>query len=240
MLRELGAVYRKELRAYFVSPVAYIVIALFSGILAYRFFFYEEFFIYDKAELYRGFFYRFDWILVVLVPVIGMRQWSSEYFGGTIETLMTLPVRTTSLVLGKYFAALTLIGVSLIGTAGIPVTVSFLGDMDWGPVIGGYVGALLFAGALLALGVWLSALTRHQIIAFVLTLLSGAFFVVMYAVADDVGGLLGPVFEQLSLASHYQALGRGVLDMRDVFYFLSFMGFFLYLNVQAVENRRYR
>ena len=240
MCRELFAVYRKELRAYFVSPVAYIVIALFTGILAWRFFFYEEFFVYDKADLFRGFFFRLDWILVVLVAVIGMRQWSSEYFGGTIETLMTLPVRTASLVLGKYFAALTLILVCLLGTAGIPITVGLIGDMDWGPVIGGYSAAFLFAGALLALGVWVSSLTSHQIIAFVITGLAGSLFVVMYAVADDAGSFFGPLFEQMSLASHYQSLGRGVLDLRDIFYFLSFMTFFLYLNVQTVENRRYR
>jgi ABC-2 type transport system permease protein len=240
MFREICAVYRKELRTYFVSPIAYIMIALFVGFLAWRFFFAEEFFLYDKAELYRGLFWRLEWVLVVLVSVIGMRLWSSEYFGGTIETLMTLPVRTGSLVIGKYLAALTLILICFIGSAGIPITVANIGDLDWGPVIGGYMGAFLFSAALLALAVWVSALTRHQIIAFVVTGLAGGLFLAMYELAEKAGPTLGPVLEQLSLASHYQAMGRGVIDFRDVLYFLSFMVFFLYLNTQTVENRGYR
>lgn len=240
MWRDFVAVYRKELKSYFVSPIAYIVIALFVGFLAWRFFFDQEFFIYNKAELHRGLFFQFERVLVVVVAVIGMRLWSSEYFGGTIETLMTLPIKTGALVLGKFFAALTLILVCFIGSVGIPITVANLGELDWGPVVGGYFGAFLFSAALLALALWISSLTRHQIIASLLTGLIGGAFVVMYEFADKVGGSLGSVFEQLSLASHYQAMGRGVIDMRDVLFFVSFMVFFLYLNAQTVENRRYR
>lgn len=240
MWRDFAAVYRKELKAYFVSPIAYIVIAVFVGFLAWRFFFDQEFFIYKKAELHRGLFFRFERVLVFLVPLIGMRSWSSEYFGGTIETLMTLPLRTGSIVLGKFFAALTLLLVCFVGSAGIPITVAQLGDLDWGPVLGGYFGAFLFSAALLALALWISSLTRHQIIAALVTGLIGGAFVAMYEFADKVGGTLGKVFEQLSLASHYQAMGRGVIDLRDVVFFISFMVMFLYLNAQTVENRRYR
>ncbi len=240
MWREFGAVYRKELKAYFISPVAYIVVALFVGFLAYRFFFDEEFFIYDKADLYRGLFFHLERWLVLLVALMGMRLWSAEYASGTIETLMTLPIGTGALVLGKYFAALTLILVCFVGSLGLPITVANIGDMDWGPVIGGYLGAFLFSAALLALALWVSSLTRHQIIASVLTGIAGATFVGMYEIADKAGPTLGPILEQLSLASHYQAMGRGVIDMRDVVFFLSFMTFFLYLNTQVVENRRYR
>ena len=112
--------------------------------------------------------------------------------------------------------------------------------MDWGPVHGGYLGAFLFCGALLALSVWVSSLTSHQIVAFVLTLVAGFAFLLMYEFADKVGSFFGPVFEQLSLASHYQSMGRGVIDLRDLAYFVSFIAFFLYLNAQSVENRRYR
>ena len=242
MWRNVGAVYRKELRAYFTSPIPYVFTALFALLMAYRFFFDDEtaFFVFDKAEMYRGFFFQFERYLIVLVPIVGMGQWSSEVGRGTIETLMTLPVRTSALVLGKFLSAWTLILVCLVATLAIPITVSSLGDMDWGPVYGGYLGAFLFCGALLALGVWVSALTRHQIVAFVLTLVAGGLFVLVYELAEKVGSFWGPVFEQLSLASHYQSMGRGVIDLRDIAYFASFIAFFLYLNTQTVENRRYR
>ncbi len=240
MWSDFAAVYRKELKSYFVSPIAYIVIALFVAYLAWQFFFDREFFIYNKAELHGGLFFQFERVLIVVVAVIGMRLWSTEYFGGTIETLMTLPLRTSGLVLGKYFAALTLIAVCFVCTLGLPITVGQLGDLDWGPVLGGYFGAFLFSAALLALALWISSVTRHQIIASLLTVLIGGMFVVMYEFADKVGGATGSVLEQLSLASHYQAMGRGVIDMRDVLFFVSFAVFFLYLNAQTVENRRYR
>ena len=240
MWRDFVAVYTKELRSYFVSPIAYIVIALFVAYLAWRFFFDQEFFIYNKAELSRGLFWQLERVLVVVVAVIGMRLWSTEYFGGTIETLMTVPLRTGALVLGKYFAALTLLLVCFLGTLGIPITVAQLGDLDWGPVMGGYLGAFLFSAALLACALWISSTTRHQIIASLLTVLVGGIFVAMFEFANKVGGATGSVLEQLSLASHYQAMGRGVVDMRDVLFFLSFAVFFLYLNAQTVENRRYR
>jgi len=242
MLREVGAVYRKEMRAYFVSPVPYFVMALFAAYTAWKFFFKDEtaFFIYDRADMYRGFFFEFEYVLVILVALIGMRLWASEYNAGTIETLVTLPVRTSSLVLGKFLGGWTLVLVCFLATAAIPITVSSLGDMDWGPVHGGYLGAFLFCGALLSLGTWISSLTRHQILAAVLTGACGGLFILMYALSTKLGSFFGPISEQLSLASHYQAMGRGVVDWRDVLYFFSFMAFFLYMNVQSVENRRYR
>ena len=240
MWRDFVAVYRKELKAYFVSPIAYIVIAVFVGYLAYQFFWDREFFFLKKADLNAGLFFQLERVLVFLVPLIGMRLWSSEYFGGTIETLMTLPLRTGALVLGKFSAALTLLLVCFIGSAGLPITVSLLGDLDWGPVIGGYAGAFLFCAALLALGLWVSSLTSHQLIAALVTVLLGGMFVAMYEFSNKVGGALGSVLEQLSLATHYQAMGRGVIDLRDVVFFLTFTLFFLYLNTQTVENRRYR
>lgn len=241
MLREIFAVYRKEMRAYLVSPIPYIITALFAGGLAWRFFFDDDkaFFLYDKADMVRGFFFELEYILVVLVPIISMGQWSNESNAGTIETLATLPVRTSSLVGGKFLAGLTLVLICLLATGAIPITVSMLGDLDWGPVHGGYLGAFLFSGALLALGIWVSSLTRYQIVSFVLTLFAGIVLVLMYKLANRTGDL-APILEQLSLASHYQAMGRGVVDLRDVVYFLSFMALFLYLNVQTIENRRYR
>ncbi len=242
MLREVGSIYRKEMRAYFTSPIPYIFMALFAGIMAWRFFFDDDtaFFVFDKADMARGFFYRLERWLIVLVPAVSMGQWSTEVDRGTIETLLTLPIRTSSLVLGKFLAAWTLVGICLLATATIPISVSSIGDMDWGPVLGGYAGAFLFCGALLAVGVWISARSRHQIVSFVLTLVVGMVFVAMYELAEKAGSTFGPILEQLSLVSHYQAIGRGVLDLRDLAYFGSMIALFLYLNAQSVENRRYR
>ncbi len=242
MWRDVATVYRKELRAYFTSPIPYVFTALFAAFMAWRFFFEDDtaFFLFDKADMGRGFFFQLERYLIVLVPIVGMGQWSAEVGRGTIETLMTLPVRTSSLVVGKFLSAWTLILVCLLATVAIPITVSSLGEMDWGPVYGGYLGAFLFCGALLALAVWISSLTQHEIVAFVLTLVAGIVFVGMYELADKVGSFFGPVFEQLSLAAHYQSMGRGVVDLRDLTYFVSFIVFFLYLNAQSVENRRYR
>jgi ABC-2 type transport system permease protein len=242
MWGEIAAVYRKELRTYFVGPIAYFVIALFAGYLGWRFFFHEQsiFFILDKASLERGFFDALGIPVVLLVSIVGMRLWSPEFSSGTIETLLTLPVRVSSLVIGKFLGAWTLVTVCFLATAALPITVASLGEMDWGPVLGGYGGALLMCGALLALASFLSAVTRHQIIAFVLTAVSGGVFILLYELADKVRGDLGRFMEQLSVMSHYQSMGYGVVDLRDVAYFLSFMAFFLYVNVQTIENRRYR
>jgi ABC-2 type transport system permease protein len=239
MLREIWIVYRKDMRSYLVSPIPYVLTALFAMYMGFQFFFLQEFFVFDKAEMYRGFFHRLEYPLIALVPAIAMGQWSREVDTGTIETLMTLPVRTSSLVLGKFLSGWTLVLICLLATCSIPITVANLGDLDWGPVQGGYLGAMLVCGAMLALGCWISSLTRHQIVAFVLTIVVGGIFIVMYELADNVGDFFGPIFEQLSLATHYQAMGRGVIDLRDLVYFASFIGFFLYLNVQSVENRRY-
>ena len=239
-MKGLWTVYKKEMRAYFVSPIPYVVIALFAGFCAYRFFDMRRFWIGQQATLEGGFFAGLEWVLIVLVPLIGMRLWSEERRGGTLESLMTYPVSTTALVVGKYFAAWSVVSLALLATCGLPFSVASLGDLDWGPVIGGYLGACLFCGALLAISIWVSSFTQHQLVAFLITLAIGFVFISMQVIADMTKGVTRTVLDQLSLTSHYQSLGRGVVDFRDVLYFASAILFFLYLNVQSIENRRYR
>ncbi len=238
-MRSAFTVYRKELRAYLVSPIPYVAAIIFTTFMGWWFFYWNDsqFFVIGKATLETGFFSIMPWVLLFLVPAIGMRLWSEEVRGGTLEALMTLPVPAWSLVVGKFFAAWTLLLLCLVLTLPIPFTVSGLGDLDWGPVLGGYLGALLFGGALLSLGVWISALTRHQIIAFLITMVVGFGLIIIQWLGSPGGG---SIFSAISLRSHYDALGRGVIDLRDLLYFASFTGFFLYLNVQAIDNRRYR
>jgi ABC-2 type transport system permease protein len=170
-----------------------------------------------------------------------MRLWAEEVRGGTLETLMTFPAKARHLVLGKWLAALTVLAGCLAATLGVPITAAWLGDVDSGAVIGGYLGALLMGGAFLAMGLWISAFTRNQIVAFVLGLLACGVLVFLEDVLNvTAGGAVNDVLAAISATSHFRAIGRGVADLRDLFYFASFIGFFLYLNAESVHNRRYR
>ena len=236
----LLTIYRKEMRAYFVSPIPYIVIMLFSAGRAWHFFDQAQFFLVNKASLAGGLFYELEYTLIVLAPLIGMRVWSEEERTGTIETLMTSPISTTAMGLGKYFAAWTVLSLCLLSPIGLALTAASLGDLDWGAVIGGYFGACLLCGALLAVSTWISSYTQHQLVAFVVSFFIGALFVGVQFWADKEGGSFGAVLEDVSMTARYQAMGRGVIDLRDLVYFASAITFFLYCNVQAIENRRVR
>lgn len=239
-MRGLRTVFGKEMRAYFVSPIPYVAMALFSALMAWFFFFERRFWLQNSASLDGAFFLGLERVLVVLVPLVGMRLWSEERRGGTFETLMTGPVSTSVLVVGKFLAAWAVLALCLASTLGLVLTVSQLGDLDGGPVLGGYLGALLLCGALLAVATWVSSFTSHQMVAFIVAFLFGAIFVLMQEMADEASGGLRSVLDQASMTSHFRAMGRGVIDLRDVLYFASAIVFFLYLNVRSVENRRYR
>jgi gliding motility-associated transport system permease protein len=236
-MKATWTVFRKELRTYLVSPIPYVLLCLFGIFVGY--FFFDEFYERSRASL-EQLFGLFPWAIAILVPALTMRLWSEELRGGTVETLLTMPVRSSALVMGKFLAGWVLVIACLVATLPILITVASLGDVDYGPVWTGYLGAALMAAALLALGMWVSALTRHQVVAFLVALGAGLVLVFMGRNAQDAGPSLSGVFEQISVEARYRALGRGVVDFRDVLYFASFAGLFLYLNAQAVENRRYR
>jgi ABC-2 type transport system permease protein len=239
-VRPVLAVYRKELRAYFVSPIPYVLLVLFAVFVTWWTFERRWFLIYRQANL-DALFDGLPLAFAVVVPAIAMRLWSEEARGGTLETLMTFPARTRHLVIGKFLAAWTVIAACLLVTGGVVLTASMLGDLDVGPAVGGYVGAMLLGGAFLAIGQWLSGLTRNQIVAFLLALVACLFLsVFLEGVADAVAGPAGELAGSLSIATRFRAIGRGVVDLRDVAYFVSCIGFFLYLNAESVENRRYR
>jgi ABC-2 type transport system permease protein len=234
-MRETLAVYRKEMRAYLVSPIPYLFVAIFAAVVSWWFFWQTNFFLLKLAKV-DGMLRFIPWAFVFTVPAVTMRLWSEEFRGGTFETLLTMPVRPRHLVLGKFFAAWTVLGVCLLSTAGIPVTVASIGDLDMGPVWGGYLGALLMGAAFLALGQWVSGLTRNQIVAFLVALVA-CFVLVML---DQFGDSVGAWAEQLSVSSHFRSITRGVVDVRDLAYFASFIVFFLYLNAESIDNRRHR
>ncbi len=230
---------RKELRAFFLSPVALIFLGVFLAATCFQFFTGAKFFARGLADA-RPMFESLPILLVLLVAAVTMRQWSEEQKMGTLEVLMTLPVRTADLVLGKFLAALALIAVALLLTLPLPISVSMLGELDWGPVIGGYIAALLLASTYIAIGLCVSALTDNQNLALMGTVVVCA---VLYAIgSEDIAGLFGhsgaEIARALGTGSRFDSIERGVLDVRDLFYYGSLTAFFVALNVYVLETKR--
>ncbi len=231
---------RKELRAYFRSPVALIFLASFLVVTLFTFFWVDTFFRRNLADI-RPLFHWLPVLLVFLVGALTMRLWSEEQRVGTLEVLLTLPVPIRRLVLGKFLAGLALCAIALALTLGVPVTVSMLGDLDWGPVLGGYVAALLLASAYLAIGLCLSSATDNPIVAL---LTSWAACGVLFLVgSDEVAAFAGTrwaeVMRALGTGSRFESIQRGVIDLRDLVYYGSITVFFLWLNTTLLEAKRW-
>jgi ABC-2 type transport system permease protein len=216
---------RKEFRSYFVSPIAYIVISIF--LLVTGWFFFTPFFLFNQANL-RNFFGLLPTVFAFVVPAVTMRLFAEELNVGSYETLLTMPVSFRDVILGKFLAAVVFVAAMLIPTLAYPVTVAALGALDWGPVLGGYLGALLLASAFAAAGVFASSLTRSQIVAFII----GMAICFVLTLIDQMvfflpRGLVG-FFSYLAADVHFQNISKGILDTRDILYFLSlcFLGLY--------------
>jgi ABC-2 type transport system permease protein len=233
-MRRSLTIFRKEFGSYFISPIAYFVISIF--LLVTGWFFFSTFFIVGQASL-RNFFSLLPVIFAFVVPAITMRLFAEELNVGSYETLLTLPVSFTEVIFGKFMAAVAFIAAMLVPTLAYPITVSLLGDLDLGPVIGGYMGAILLGSAFAAIGLLGSALTRNQIIAFIismaicfsLTLLDKMLFFLPR-------NLLG-VLNYLGADFHFQNISRGIIDSRDLIYFLSVSFIGLYATYLALAEK---
>ncbi len=228
-------VFRKELKGFFFSPIAYIVITTF--LLISGWFFFATFFLYNQAEL-RNFFIQLPLIFAFVVPAVTMRLFSEELNSGSFELLTTLPVTDTGVVLGKFLAAVAFIALMLLPTIAYALTAAGLGELDWGPVFGGYAGALLLAGAYAGIGLFASSLTKNQIIAFIIGM-AGCFGLtildrILFFVPEKILGF----FAYLAASSHFQNIARGIIDTRDLLYFFSLMFVFLYATVLVLRERR--
>jgi ABC-2 type transport system permease protein len=231
---------RKELRSSLNSPIAYVFIALFAIASWGLFFYFEKFFARDEASM-RGFFDWVPWLLWGLAPPLTMRLWADERRLGTWEILATTPVTATALVLGKFLASWGLLALALLFTLAIPIVVNSYGSLDFGPVVGGYVGALLLGAAFLALGLVCSSLVQDQFVALVLgwvagllTLLPGLPFWESFANRTIAEALRGFAFN-----SHFESIARGLIDARDLLFYGTATAFLLALNVAIVSWRRY-
>jgi ABC-2 type transport system permease protein len=231
-MRQATHIFKKEFTAYFVSPIAYIVISIF--LLVTGWFFFTTFFLYNQANL-RNFFALLPIIFSFVVPAVTMRLFSEELNVGSYEILLTMPVTFLDVVLGKFLAAVIFVATMLIPTLAYPITVSFLGQLDWGPVVAGYIGAVLLGAAFSAIGLFASSLTRNQIIAFIigmaicfgLTLIDKMLFFLPQSLLS--------FFEYLGADFHFENVSKGVIDSRDILYFLSvsFVGLYgAYLALQ--------
>ena len=234
------AVFGRELRAYFDSPIAYVFLTVFAGATMFTFFNVESFFARGVADL-RGFFGPLPFVMILLVPAITMRLWSEEQKQGTLEVLLTLPAREHELVVGKFLASWALLAAGLALTLVLALSVGLLGRLDWGPVVGGYLGALLLGGAYLAAGQFLSALTENQILAFILALVV---CLALYGLGTETfAGLFADrtaaVLRAIGTGSRFQSIARGVIDVRDLAYYASLTLLFLVGCVLAVRARRW-
>ncbi len=239
-MSRIWTIAKKELQIFFGSPMAAVFIGAFLLAVLFSFFWLETFFARNSAEV-RGLFRWLPLLMIFLAAALTMRQWSEEQRMGTLEVLLTLPVRLSHLVLGKFVAVLLLVALALALTLGLPVTVSFLGPLDWGPVIGGYLGALLLAAAYLAIGLFVSSRTDNQIVALLGTVLLAGFFYLLGStgITDFMGTSLGELFRNLGTGSRFASIERGVLDLRDLVYYGSLTTFFLLLNVLSLERTRW-
>ncbi len=239
-MKQTLAITRKELSNYFGSPMALIFLGAFLAATLFSFFWVDTFFARGIADV-RPLFRWMPILMVFLVAALTMRQWSEEEQTGTLEILLTLPVRPVQLVIGKFLAVMTLIAVALGLTLFLPITVSLLGNLDWGPVVGGYLAALLMASAYAAIGLYISSRTNNQIVALILTVLTGGIFYLLgtNGVTEFFGDTLGNIFRALATGSRFESIERGVIDLRDLVYYLSLAGLFLGFNVLSLDSKRW-
>jgi ABC-2 type transport system permease protein len=239
-MRQAWVVARKELSTYFGSPMALIFVGAFLVVTLFAFFWVEAFFARSIADV-RPLFRWMPVLMIFLVAALTMRQWSEEQRAGTQEVLLTLPVRRASLVLGKFLAVMALIGLALALTLFLPITVEILGHLDWGPVVGGYLAALLMAAAYAAMGLFVSSRTDNQIVSLIATVFLGGIFYLLgtTGVTGLVGDPLGEVLRAMGTGSRFESIERGVIDLRDLVYYLSLSGLFLLLNVVSLDVKRW-
>jgi ABC-2 type transport system permease protein len=237
------AIFRRELSGYFATPLAYVFIVIFLVLAGVLTFFVGNFFERGQADL-QPFFTFHPWLYLVLIPALSMRLWAEERRSGTIELFLTLPIRLSEAVIGKFLAAWCFAGIALLLTFPFWITVNVLGDPDNGVILAGYLASWLMAGAVLAIGAAVSAATKNQVIAFVVT----AAFVFVLAVAGTpvVLGLLqgwassGVIraVAGISLFGHFTAITRGVVDLRDLVYFVSIIVAFLAANAVLIDLKK--
>lgn len=242
-MKQMIAVLRRELSSYFATPLGYVFIFLFLFSMGAFTFYVGNFFEAGNADL-QAFFGFHPWLYLFFIPAISMRLWAEEQKSGTIELLMTLPIPLWSMVLGKYLAAWAFAGIGLALTFPVWLSVNFLGDPDNGVIFASYIGSFLMAGGYLAIGSCLSAVTRNQVIAFVLSVVVCFLFTVSgMALVLDFFALWAPqvvvsAVASFSFMTHFEAIMDGVIDLRDLIFYASLIGLWLAANGVVLEQKK--
>ncbi len=239
----IKAIVKRELGGYFTSPIAYVFLVIFLLLTGFFTFTVGSFFERGEASLV-SFFTWHPWLYLFLVPAVGMRLWSEERRLGTHQLLLTMPITTWQAIVGKFLASWLFLALALALTFPVMITVNWLGDPDNGVIFAGYVGSLLLAGSYLAMSCMTSAMTRNQVISFILSVLICLFLIL--AGYEPVTGLLSritspqvvEVIAAFSVMTHFESFQRGVLDIRDLVFFLSVMGFALFTTGIIIRNQR--
>lgn len=235
-MSQIRAIIRKELREYFDSPLAYIFLTVF--LVATSWLFMRGFFLINEVSM-RGYFSLLPWIFLLLIPAVTMRLWAEEKKSGTLEILLTSPITEWQMVLGKFFASFIFLVIAILLSLNLPIIMSIIGNPDGGMIFTGYIGAVLMGGAYLSIGLWASSISKNQIIAFILAvfvtfiLLMLGSPMVLYSVSQS----FSPLLRYLSLGGHFESIMRGVIDSRDIIYYLLVISFFLYLNARNLAKR---
>jgi ABC-2 type transport system permease protein len=242
-MRSIGTIFRRELASYFATPLAYVFIVIFLVLAGALTFFLGDFFERGQADL-QPFFSFHPWLYLVLIPALSMRLWAEERRSGTIELFLTLPITMMAAVLGKFLAAWAFAGIALVLTFPFWITVNYLGSPDNGVILASYIGSFLMAGAFLAIGACLSALSKNQVIAFVVTAavcfvftVSGSPIVLGFIQSWAPDALMRTI-ASFSFFTHFNAIARGVIDARDAVFFLSVIGVFLLANAVIVDLKK--
>jgi ABC-2 type transport system permease protein len=240
-MTQVAPIFKREFLGYFRSPVAYVFLIGFLLISVGLAFFLGGFFKAGIATL-ESYFTFLPWIFVILVPAVGMRLWAEEKRTGTIELIFTLPITTLDAVMGKFLAAWAFLTVAILLSFPMAITVAYLGDPDWGVIVVSYLGAILMAASYLGVCSLTSAFTKNQVISFVISFLA-CFIIVMlgWSIFNGIMERALPVWlvdllANFSFVTHFDAFTKGIIDPKDVIFFLSLTGFTLFLNVVALER----
>lgn len=242
-MNTLFSIYKREFTSYFVTPVAYVFIVIFLFMTGIFTFYLGAFYESNQADL-EPFFRFHPWLYLFLIPAISMRLWSDERKSGTIELLMTLPVSITDAVVGKYLAAWSFTAVALFLTFPMWITVNYLGNPDNTVILASYLGSLVMAGGFLAIGSCISAFTKSQVIAFVISVVICFMFILSgFPMVLDIFQGWAPqavidAIASFSFLTHFTSIKKGVIDIRDVIYFSALITFWLYVNVVVIEAKK--
>ena len=241
--RNVWTITKRELGAYFTSPLAYVFIVIFLLLCGFFTFFVGRFFEGQEASLARSFFDWHPWFYLFLVPAVGMRLWAEERRVGTIELLLTMPITAWQAIVGKFLASWLFLALALVLTFPVVITVNYLGQPDNGVILTAYVGSWLMAGAYLAISCITSALTRSQVVSFIISLVVCLFLILagfppVINALEQVAPWLTDLVTSFSVMTHFEGFQKGVLDSRDILFFLSVIGFSLFTTSVILRTHR--